>query len=148
MNASPDHSDRLRVAPRTFIPTYELWFTFDRSSGPGGQNVNKRDSRVTLWFDAVSSPSLTARQKSLLQSRLSTRINRDGVLRMVASKFRTQAGNRRVLLERFVEVVTEALIEKTPRKKKKISKAAKRRRVEDKRHKSKIKQLRRAPSDE
>ncbi len=148
MNASANHPDQLRVAARTFIPMHELWFTFDRSSGPGGQNVNKRDSRVTLWFDVVSSPSLSDRQKALLQARLATRINRDGILRMVASKFRTQASNRRVLLERFVEVLTEALIETPPRKKKKISKAAKRRRVEDKRHKSRTKESRRAPSDE
>jgi ribosome-associated protein len=140
--------DGFRVAPRTFIPAYEVWFTFDRSSGPGGQNVNKRSSRVTMWFDVPASPSLSSRQKSLIRSGLKTRINKEGLLRLVASKHRTQAANRRTLEERFVEVVGEALIEKTVRKKTKMPNAVKRKRISDKRHRSRVKDTRRTPNAE
>ncbi|GJM23905.1 MAG: aminoacyl-tRNA hydrolase [Phycisphaerae bacterium] len=136
------------MAARTLIPAYEVWFTFDRSSGPGGQNVNKRSSRVTMWFDVVSSPSLTDRQKSLLQARLRTRINKEGLLRLVASKHRTQAANRRTLEERFVEVIGEALIETPKRKKTRIPKSVKRKRISDKRHRSRTKDARRTPNDD
>jgi len=136
----------LRVAPRTFVPITELRFTFDRSRGPGGQNVNKRSSRATLWFDVLESPSLTDHQKSRLQKRLETRINKEGILRMVASKFRTQAANRRVLLERFVDVVSEALTEKTARKKTRTPKSVKRKRANEKRHKSRLKDSRKPPA--
>ena len=101
-----------------------------------------------MWFDVVSSPSLTERQKFLLQTRLKTRINKEGLLRLVASKHRTQAANRRTLEERFVEVIGEALVETAKRKKTKVPKSVKRKRISDKRHRSRIKDTRRAPNDE
>ncbi len=141
----PQDVDGFRVAARTLIPAYEVWFTFDRSSGPGGQNVNKRSSRATLWFDVSASPSLTDRQKYLMRLRLKTRINKDGLLRMVASKHRTQIANRRTLEARFEEVVSEALIETVKRKTTKMPRAAKRKRIGDKRHRSRVKDSRRSP---
>lgn len=143
-----DETDGFRVASRTVIPSYEVWFTFDRSSGPGGQNVNKRSSRVTMWFDVGASPSLSARQKSLIRSRLKTRINKEGLLRLVASKHRTQAANRRTLEERFVEVVGEALIEEAVRKQTKVPKSVIRKRISDKRHRSRVKESRRTPGED
>ena len=143
-----DGPEGFRVAARTVIPAHEVWFTFDRSSGPGGQNVNKRSSRVTLWFDVLASPSLNNRQKALIRSRLSTRINKDGLLRMVASRHRTQAANRRTLEGRFVEVIGEALIEETVRKKTKVPNAVKRKRLTEKRHRSRVKDARRSPGGE
>ncbi len=138
-------AEGFQVATRTFIPAYEIWFTFDRSSGPGGQNVNKRSSRVTLWFDVDASPSLSQPQKQLIHTQLKTRINKEGILRMVASKHRTQAANRRTLETRFEEVVREALIEKPKRKKTKVPKSVKRKRISDKKHRSQVKESRRRP---
>jgi ribosome-associated protein len=73
--------------------------------GPGGQNVNKVSSRVTLWFAVVNSPSLSQEQRDLIMSRLATRIGKDGVLRVVSQQTRSQAANRELTMERFVELL-------------------------------------------
>ena len=71
------------------IPDSELSFVTSRSSGPGGQNVNKVDTRVTLLFDVGASPSLTDEQRSRVLARLPGRINREGVLRVFSQRYRT-----------------------------------------------------------
>jgi ribosome-associated protein len=76
------------------IPEHELSFTTARSGGPGGQHVNKVSSRVTLWFNVAESPSLSAFQKRRIMSRLATRINQRGELRVVAQQHRSQIANR------------------------------------------------------
>src|SRR3954453_10707281 len=91
------------------IPEEELSFATSRSGGPGGQNVNKLETRVTLRFDLAASPSLSEEQKSRLRERLSTRITRSGVLHVTAQKHRTQGANRDAALERFAELLREAL---------------------------------------
>ena len=93
----------------------ELKFSFDRSPGPGGQNVNKVNTRVTLQFDVDRSMSLTASQRTRVRQALASRIGQDGVLRVVSSKERTQLGNRRAAVNRFVELLGEAFhIPKAP----------------------------------
>jgi len=77
------------------IPDSELSFVTSRSSGPGGQNVNKVDTRVTLLFDVAQSPSLSEAQRALLLERLPGRINKEGVMRVVSQRHRTQSANRR-----------------------------------------------------
>jgi ribosome-associated protein len=72
------------------IPEHELAFSASRSSGPGGQNVNKVSSRVTLTFDVENSPSLSDSQRRRIRSRLQTRINKDGVLRVISQISRSQ----------------------------------------------------------
>jgi ribosome-associated protein len=72
----------------------ELSYSTSRSSGPGGQNVNKIESRVTVLFDVTGSRTLSEEQKRLIFERLATRINREGVLRVISQKHRTQAANR------------------------------------------------------
>lgn len=124
------------------IPDEELTFKTSRSSGPGGQNVNKVESRVTLLFDLDGSPSLSDDQKLLLRSRLSSRINKEGVLRVVAQKHRTQAANRETARERFAELVDEALVERAKRKPTRVSKSAKKRRIDDKRRRGDLKRKR------
>lgn len=123
----------------------ELRFTFTRSGGPGGQNVNKVNTRVTLHFDLAASESLSDTQKARIAHKLETRITRDGILRVVASRHRTQIANRRATIERLAELLTQALHVEKPRKKKRISAAAKRRRRDEKARKSKVKELRRSP---
>jgi len=120
----------------------ELEFTASRSSGPGGQNVNKVDSRVTLWFDVRNSGSLTAEQKQRILARLATRVNREGVLRVVSQKTRSQAANRNAALERFVDLLHDALRRSPLRKKTRASKAAKQRRLDEKKHRANVKRER------
>jgi ribosome-associated protein len=124
------------------IPDEELNFSASRSGGPGGQNVNKVNTRVTLRFDAARSPSLSADQKRLLLTRLAGRISRDGILRIVSQQHRTQAANRQAAVERFVEVLRKALARPKPRHKTRATHASKQRRLESKRHRSDIKRQR------
>jgi len=123
----------------------ELRFTYSRSSGPGGQNVNRVQTRVTLTFDVPESKCLTDAQKRRIALRLATRMNREGVLRVVSQRHRTQEGNRRAAVERFHELIAEALKRKKLRRKTKVSKAARRRRVEQKRRRGEIKRRRGKP---
>ena len=115
------------------IPDEEVSFITSRSGGPGGQNVNKLETRVTLRFDLLASPSLTDEQKARLAERLATRITRAGLLQVTSQKHRTQAENREASVARFAELLREGLREEAPRKPTKIPKAAKRRRIEAKR---------------
>lgn len=119
-----------------------LEFKFSRSSGPGGQNVNKVSTRVTVLLDVAGSETFSAQQKRRIRSRLSTRINKDGVLRVVCQKHRTQKANRQEVVERLTELLSWALERKTVRKKTKIPYAAKRKRLQEKKHRSILKQQR------
>ncbi len=132
---------------RVSIPDEEITFKTSRSSGPGGQNVNKVESRVTLLFDLDGSPSLTAAQKVRLRDRLASRINKEGVLRVVSQKHRTQAANRNAARERFHELLEKALARRRKRKPTRIPKAAARRRLEEKRRRGELKRRRREPVD-
>lgn len=124
------------------IPDDELVFTASHSSGPGGQNVNKLSTKVTLWFDVANSPSLSPEQKDLLMRRLANRINKDGVLRIISQQTRSQAANRELAIERFLELLRDALRQVPIRKKTRVSRAAKLRRLEEKGQRSLLKQER------
>jgi ribosome-associated protein len=128
------------------IPRGELDFSASRSSGPGGQNVNKVESRVVLAFDVDGSPSLSERQKELVHRRLATRVTRAGVLRVASQRHRTQAANRRAAEERFVELLAAALVEPRRRRATAAPAQARRRRLEGKRQRSELKDSRRKPS--
>ncbi|HYO14067.1 MAG TPA: alternative ribosome rescue aminoacyl-tRNA hydrolase ArfB [Thermoanaerobaculia bacterium] len=127
------------------IPDEEVTFATSRSGGPGGQNVNKLETRVTLRFDLAGSAVLTEEQKARLRERLGTRITRAGILQVTSQRHRTQAANRDAAVKRFAELVREALQEEAPRKKTRPSRAAKARRVEAKRRQSQRKRQRSAP---
>ncbi|HHB75337.1 MAG TPA: aminoacyl-tRNA hydrolase [Desulfobulbus sp.] len=124
------------------IPLSELSFSFSRSSGPGGQNVNKVNTRVTLAFDVIHSPSLDDRQKQLIVGCLASRINKNGVLRIAADSCRTQAGNREEVIRRFVGLLQQALHRKRPRRKTRVPKRARERRLSAKKNRGRLKQLR------
>jgi ribosome-associated protein len=132
----------VKITNHIEIPDEEFTFTASRSSGPGGQNVNKVSSRVTLTFDILRSPSLSEEQKAILQHRLKGRINKQGILRIIGQETRSQADNREAVIHRFVEMVNAALKRPPVRKKTKVSYGAKLRRLEEKKHQSRIKQIR------
>lgn len=130
------------IDERVSIPEEELNFTASRSGGPGGQHVNKVSSKVILWFDLANSPSLSSEDKELIASRLGSRIGKDGVLRVISQSTRSQLANRELAIERFAELLRTALKRLPTRKKTRMSKAAKLRRLEEKRQRSIQKQER------
>ena len=137
----------VRIDSGLSIPDGELSFTFSRSSGPGGQNVNKLNTRVTLLFDVARSPSLNDRQRERILDRLSTRISRGGVMRVVSQKHRTQKMNREAAVERFAELLRGALARRRARKKTGVPSAVKRRRLDDKRRRGRLKAGRTKPPE-
>ncbi len=132
----------MQIDENTAISDDELLFKASRSSGPGGQNVNKVNTRVMLLFDVAGSPSLSAWQKQRIVSRLATRVDKRGVLRVVSQKERTQEGNRRAAAHRLAQLLAEALKRGPVRKKTTIPAGARERRLEDKKRRSRLKQQR------
>lgn len=130
----------LFVTHRITIAESELDESFIRASGPGGQNVNKVSSAVQLRFNVLTSPSLTdwARERLLRSGKLTN----DGVLVITAQRFREQEKNRADARDRLVEVVRAAAVPPTPRRATKVPKASKRKRLEGKKHRARIKQNR------
>lgn len=145
---TPAIPDETGGDPEVVIPPQELTFTFTRSSGPGGQNVNKTSTRVTLLFDVRASQALSAAQKSRVLAALASRINRDGVLRVVASRFRTQAANRNAARDRLHDLLNAAIRPRTERVPTAVPARAKRERRQDKAHRARLKDQRRRPPDD
>ncbi len=120
----------------------EIEESFVRATGPGGQHVNTTSTAVQLRFDVRHSPSLTDDVRHRLERLAGRRLTRDGVLVLMAQGQRSQKRNREEALDRLVALVREAARPPVPRKKTRVSKAAKRRRVDDKKHHGAIKSLR------
>jgi ribosome-associated protein len=133
----------LFVTHRIVIPDSELDESFIRSSGPGGQNVNKVSSAVQLRFDVAHSPSLTELAREVLLS--GGTLTRDGVLVITAQRFREQERNRADARARLVEILRRAATPKRVRRPTKIPKASKRKRLEGKKHRADIKRGRAKP---
>ncbi|OFW98688.1 MAG: peptide chain release factor I [Alphaproteobacteria bacterium RIFCSPHIGHO2_12_FULL_66_14] len=126
----------------------EIEESFVRSTGPGGQHVNTTSTAVQLRFDVRHSPSLTDDVRHRLERLAGRRLTRDGVIVLVAQGQRSQKRNREEALDRLVALVREAARPPVPRKKTRVSKAAKRRRVDDKKHHGAIKSLRSKRADD
>ncbi len=120
----------------------ELIFKASRSSGPGGQNVNKVNTRITLFLDVANCESFSDVQKRRILSRLATRADKNGLVRVASQRFRTQKANRRAAVERLQQLLADALKTRPVRKKTKIPYAAKQRRLEEKRRRSLLKRQR------
>jgi ribosome-associated protein len=129
------------------IPDGELEFATSRSSGPGGQNVNKVNTRVTVLFNVDTSAVLADAQRALLRERLGGRISRAGVLRVVSQKHRTQLANRDAAVERMAGLIRDALSEKPERVPAKVPRAEKEKRLEAKRIRGNLKRERNFPVD-
>ena len=121
----------------------DLHFDFVRASGPGGQNVNKVATAVQLRYDTAGLP-LSWRPRALKLA--GSKATRKGVIVIEAKRYRTQERNREDAIERLVKLLQKAAYEPRPRRKKRVSPAAKRKRVEEKRQRGQRKQLRKTPS--
>ena len=129
----------IRVVDGLEIPEHELDFAVSRSGGPGGQNVNKVSTRVTLRFNVDASLALNGDQRRRIHSRLATRINKDGILQVTSQRTRSQELNREDALARFAELLQQALHKETPRIPTRVSRAAKIKRMEEKKKRTEIK---------
>src|SRR5262245_21936375 len=124
------------------IPEDELEFIASRSGGPGGQNVNKVSSRITLRFDLDRTTALTVEQKQRVRQKLSSRISKEGVLQISSQRTRSQDLNREDAVARFAELLQAALREEKARVKTKATRSSHEERLKEKRIRTSVKQAR------
>ena len=136
-----------RITDTISIDDSELSESFVRSSGPGGQNVNKVSSAVQLRFDARHSPSLPNDVAIRLMRLAGSRLTKDGVIVIVAQEYRDQSRNREEARERLADLIRQAAVKPKPRRPTKVPKAAKRQRVDEKKRRGSIKSLRKVSFD-
>lgn len=140
-------ADGLQVRGSVSIPEAELRWRFSRASGPGGQGVNTTDSRVELVFDVAASTAFTEHQRARVLERLSGRLVA-GVLTVVAAEYRSQLRNREVARIRLAAMLRAALAPDPPvRRPTRPSKAARERRLADKRRRTLTKRLRKSTEE-
>jgi ribosome-associated protein len=132
----------LPVRGALVIPAEEIREAATRSSGPGGQHVNKTSTRVTLRWNVQASGCLRASQRRRLCEKLATRLTRTGDLVVNCDRTRSRARNRDYARERIVELVSTALVRQRPRKPTKPTKASRARRRTEKVHRAKVKRTR------
>ena len=137
----------IRINDRVSLDENEIKEEFVRSSGPGGQNVNKVASAVQLRFDMINSPSLPNEVRRRLKALARNRITDEGILVIEAKRYRTQLANRNDALERLVELIRRATQKPKPRRRTRPTLASKERRLETKKQRSRTKKLRRPVSD-
>ena len=125
-------SSVLHITSSVQIPLSELLFRTSRSSGPGGQNVNKLETRVELVFDVAGSPSLTDDQKNILFTHLASRIDARGILHISSQKSRSQWENKQLVIEKLVSLLHGALKVRRKRVKTSPTHSSKERRVQSK----------------
>jgi ribosome-associated protein len=139
---------RIPINRRFSLPRSELEFRATRSGGPGGQHVNTAATRIQLTWDVGASPSLSERRRQILLSRLSGRIDQQGVLRIVVDTHRSQHRNREEAVERLAALLADAL---RPRKKRRPTRPparAKEKRLKEKKQRGEVKRLRGRVTDD
>ena len=121
----------------------ELNFSFSRSGGPGGQHVNKVNTKVELRFAIADSMILAEEEKAILLEKLAKQINQEGELIVIAQETRSQLKNKSKAIEKFYDIINKALKPKKKRKPTSVSKAAKEKRLKQKRELAEKKERRR-----
>jgi ribosome-associated protein len=147
---APDKQDRMgkpvfgmiEIDGHTVVAENELVYRASRSGGPGGQNVNKVNTRITLLFDVRGSACLSDDQKGRIMGKLASRIDKQGVLRVVCQKHRTQEANRRAAAERLQQLLTEAVKPTLVRRKTEAPASARERRLSRKKRRGQVKRNR------
>lgn len=128
--------------PQAEMLTPELVFTASRSGGPGGQNVNKVNSKVTLKLDVNNSSLLSEEQKEIISKKLASRLTGEGVLLLTSQDKRSQLQNKEAVIAKLNHLLTKAFTPTKKRKSTKPSKAAKQKRIYEKKQRSEKKQWR------
>jgi len=140
----PDSGDWIDLGSRVRVPGSAVRLQYARSRGPGGQNVNKVNTKAELWVAVSAMVGLTERAVERLRQFAGKRLLASDELHIASDSHRTQEMNREAAFDRLRELITQAVHEPRPRRKTKPSKAAKRRRIEAKRHRGEIKAGRRS----
>jgi ribosome-associated protein len=138
----------LDVAPGVRIPAHELQLNAVTGSGPGGQHVNRSATRIELRWNVRTTRALRDEQRSRVLAKLATRVDSEGLIRIVAGEFRSQSQNRRAALERLAALVARALVVQPPRRATKPTRSSVERRLTDKRQRGATKQQRKRDHDD
>ena len=131
---------------RNDIIVSELHFKAVRSSGPGGQNVNKVSSKVVLTFDLTNSHALNKEEKVLIATKLATKLTSESILILNCDEDRSQLKNKELVTKRFLKLLTTALLIPKKRKPTRVPRSVIEKRIKSKRNLSEIKQNRRKPN--
>jgi ribosome-associated protein len=137
----------LKINENTVIQMRDIRWKFSRASGPGGQNVNKVSSRVTLLYSIPQSSDLDEDQKTILTYKLGRFIDKQGVLQISVDEERSQMRNREIALQRFAELVRDALTPGRERYESAVPQREKERRIRTKKQRSQLKRIRRQIDD-
>jgi ribosome-associated protein len=137
----------IQVTDRVRIPAAELDIRYARSGGPGGQHVNKTSTKVLMRWNVRDSAALDDADRAWLLERLASKLTEDGDLLVTSERHRDQARNVDDAMERFVDRVREALRRPKKRKKTKPSRAARQRRLDEKKRRGAVKRNRKRPRD-
>lgn len=143
-----ESGDGLTVTPGVFIPAAELQVTAISGGGPGGQHVNKSATRVAVQWNVRTSRALRDDQRERVLLKLASRLDSEGVIRIVGGEFRSQQQNRRAAFERLQQLVARALVVPRPRRATKPTFGSVQERLSTKRQRSETKQQRRRPHDD
>ncbi|MBA3612674.1 MAG: aminoacyl-tRNA hydrolase [Nitrospirales bacterium] len=135
------------ITPHLSIPDSDVRFSAARSAGPGGQHVNKVNSRVILEFDVKQTSVLSGYQKRRITEAVGQRMNQEGVLRLQAQRHRTQSANRADLLEKFVKILQDALRPVKIRVPTRVPNRVREKRLEEKKLRTRVKRVRQNPKN-
>ena len=136
------------MSDRNAVPDDEIYYQASRSGGPGGQHVNRRATRVEACWNVRESSALSDEERERILEKLSSRIGKDGVLRIVAEDERSQHRNKELAKRRLRELVARALHVPKRRKKTRPPRAAEEKRLENKSRRKRVKELRKPPARE
>jgi ribosome-associated protein len=138
----------MRINDELLIDESEIEIQTTTSRGPGGQHVNRSETRVVLRLNVMTSTSLSTEQRSTILRKLGSRISREGILQVAAEEHRSQLRNRELARERMIELLANALHRDRPRKPTRPTRASQHRRVDDKKRRGTVKQGRKKPADD